>query len=530
MSPGTALAHGLRPRWLGRLGFDDALSLQEEIVRDHARHGDTLLLLEHDPVYTTGRRGKGENLPPDGSGVPLRRIGRGGDVTYHGPGQLVGYALVDLRARGGDVHRFLRSLEAGVIALLGDLGVVADRLDGRTGAWVVEKKNQAHRAAKIASIGIGVRRGISMHGFAVNVSLDLAAFDAIVPCDIPGRPHDLGRARDRPHGAGPRGRREAGGAAARRSPASAELRGSLGVSAPVRSGRRHPDWIRVRMPSGEGYRKTRAIVAQSGVATVCEEAHCPNIAECWAHGTATFMLMGDTCTRNCGFCAVSHGRPAALDPLEPARLATAVERLGLGHVVITSVDRDDLKDFGAAHFAATARALRARVPSCRIEVLTPDFQGSHSSVVTVAEAPIEIYNHNLETVPRLYKRARAGAQYERSLDVLRVAGETRAGLLTKAGLMLGLGEEADEVVAVLRDLRSVGCDILTLGQYLQPSRDHLPVERYLDPQEFRDLGRTARELGFGHVESGPLVRSSYHAWSHVPGEGQVVDSEKPTQE
>lgn len=290
------------------------------------------------------------------------------------------------------------------------------------------------------------------------------------------------------------------------------------MSAPAQPRRRHPDWIRVRMPSGDGYRRTKKIVAESRVATVCEEAHCPNLAECWAHSTATFMLMGDTCTRNCGFCAVSHGRPAALDPMEPVRLATAVERLGLEHVVITSVDRDDLDDFGADHFAATARAVRARVPRCRIEVLTPDFQGRRESVATVAAAPIEIYNHNLETVPRLYKRARAGAKYDRSLDVLRFARETRGDLLTKAGLMLGLGEEADEVRTVLTDLRSIGCDILTLGQYLQPSRDHLPVERYLDPSEFDAWGREAREMGFRHVESGPLVRSSYHAWSHVPGE------------
>lgn len=288
------------------------------------------------------------------------------------------------------------------------------------------------------------------------------------------------------------------------------------MSASPRIGRRHPEWIRVRVPAGDGYRRTKAVVAESRVATVCEEARCPNLSECWAHGTATFMLMGDTCTRNCGFCAVSHGRPNALDPLEPARLATAVERLGLRHVVITSVDRDDLADFGAGHFAATARALRARVPACRIEVLTPDFQGSPEAVSTVARAPIEIYNHNLETVPRLYKRARAGARYERSLEVLRVARGTRADLLTKAGLMLGLGEEEEEVRAVLADLRAVGCDILTLGQYLQPTRDHLPVERYLHPSEFERWGGAARELGFRHVESGPLVRSSYHAWSHVP--------------
>jgi len=270
------------------------------------------------------------------------------------------------------------------------------------------------------------------------------------------------------------------------------------------------------VPGGEGYARTRAIVKESGVATVCEEARCPNVAECWAHGTATFMLMGDTCTRNCAFCAVDHGRPDALDPLEPYRLAQAVKKLGLQHVVVTSVDRDDLADLGAGHFAATVRAIRHAVAECEVEVLTPDFQGRRDCVETVAAAPIAVYNHNLETVPRLYKRARAGAKYDRSLDVIRFARAFRSDLLTKAGLMLGLGEEIEEVLAVLRDLRSAGCDIITLGQYLRPTAKHLPVERYLDPSEFVDLGATARELGFRHVESGPLVRSSYHAWSHVP--------------
>lgn len=287
------------------------------------------------------------------------------------------------------------------------------------------------------------------------------------------------------------------------------------MSAPA-TARRHPDWIRVRVPGGEGYARTRAIVKDSGVATVCEEARCPNVAECWAHGTATFMLMGDTCTRNCAFCAVSHGRPEALDPMEPYRLAQAVKKLGLQHVVVTSVDRDDLSDLGAEHFAATVRAIRNTVPACEVEVLTPDFQGRKDCVETVAASPIAVYNHNLETVPRLYKRARAGAKYERSLDVLRFARATRPDLLTKAGLMLGLGEEIDEVLTVLRDLRAAGCDIITLGQYLRPTAKHLPVERYLDPSEFEDLGRQALALGFRHVESGPLVRSSYHAWSHVP--------------
>jgi lipoyl synthase len=280
--------------------------------------------------------------------------------------------------------------------------------------------------------------------------------------------------------------------------------------------RRHPEWIRVRVPGGEGYTRTRRVVSDSGVATVCEEARCPNVAECWAHGTATFMLMGDTCTRNCGFCAVAHGRPKPLDPAEPHRLAAAVARLALRHVVITSVDRDDLADLGAGHFAAAVRAIRERLPECAIEVLTPDFQGRRSSVEVVASAPIAVYGHNLETVPRLYRRARAGARYERSLEVLRCAAQARHDLVVKAGMMLGLGEETHEVLQVLSDLRAAGCQVVTLGQYLRPSRDHLPVERYVHPSEFDDLAEQARAMGFRHVEAGPLVRSSYHAWSHVP--------------
>jgi len=280
--------------------------------------------------------------------------------------------------------------------------------------------------------------------------------------------------------------------------------------------RRHPPWIRVRAPGGPDFAETTATVQELGLHTVCQEARCPNLGECWGHKTATFMLLGDSCTRNCAFCAVRHGRPLAVDPGEPARVAAAVERLGLRHVVVTSVNRDDLPDGGAAHFAATARAVKERVPACRVEVLVPDFQGDRAAVEAVAVSPIDIFNHNLETVPRLYKRVRPGARYERSLGMLGAARTARPPLLTKAGLMLGLGEEEDEVIRVFGNLRAVGCDILTLGQYLRPSADHLPVERYVRPEEFAALGRRALALGFRHVESGPLVRSSYHAWSHVP--------------
>jgi lipoyl synthase len=283
--------------------------------------------------------------------------------------------------------------------------------------------------------------------------------------------------------------------------------------------RRHPDWIKVRAPTSPEYFRTRALLAELRLHTVCQEAQCPNIGECFSHRTATFMLMGDVCTRNCPYCAVAHGKVRPLDPDEPRRIAEAVARLGLDHVVVTSVDRDDLPDGGAAHFAATAGAIRQLRPAARVEVLVPDFKGSPSAVETVVEAPVAIFNHNIETVPSLYRKARPGGNYQRSLEVLARArdfGRTRGdALLTKAGIMLGLGEETSEVEGVLRDLRSAGCDILTLGQYLRPSRDHLPVERYVTPAEFAELKSSAMAMGFRHVESGPLVRSSYHAWQHV---------------
>lgn len=279
--------------------------------------------------------------------------------------------------------------------------------------------------------------------------------------------------------------------------------------------RRHPEWIKVRAPAGQGFFDTKRLVKDLRLHTVCEEACCPNVGECWGHKTATFMLLGDVCTRNCSFCAVAHGRPVAVDPYEPQRVAEGVARLGLRHVVVTSVDRDDLPDGGAGHFARTAAAIKARVPRCTVEVLVPDFKGDRAAVDTVTDAPIDVLNHNTETVPRLYKHVRPGAQYERSLDVLRRARQRRRSLLTKTGLMLGLGEQREELLAVFADIAAAGCDILTLGQYLRPSSSHLPVERYVPPAEFAALREQALGLGFRHVESGPLVRSSYHAWQHV---------------
>ena len=272
-----------------------------------------------------------------------------------------------------------------------------------------------------------------------------------------------------------------------------------------------PDWLKVRAPGSPNYLRLRGLMRELKLHTVCEEAHCPNIGECWHHGTATFMIMGDVCTRACGYCNVTHGAPAALDHDEPENLAKAVESLGLAYVVVTSVDRDDLPDFGAGAFAATVRAVKARTPSCRVEVLVPDFQGHEPPLRTVLEARPDILNHNTETVPRLYRIARPGGRYPRALELLDRARRWVPDTPTKTGIMVGLGETWDEILEVLRDLRQVDCQILTIGQYLRPSLAHLPMERYYTPDEFRELKRIALELGFGHVESGPLVRSSYHA-------------------
>lgn len=280
--------------------------------------------------------------------------------------------------------------------------------------------------------------------------------------------------------------------------------------------RRLPAWLKVRAPGSATFLETRGVVRRLGLHTVCEEAQCPNIGDCWSHRTATVMLLGDTCTRNCGFCAVTHGRPGPVDPGEPGRVGLAIRELGLEHVVVTSVDRDDLPDGGAAQFAATAVAIKAAAPGCRVEVLVPDFKGNLASVTTVAGAPVDVFNHNVETVPRLYRRVRPGAVYERSLAILQAARTAREDWRVKAGLMVGLGEERGELEAVFGDLRGVGCEILTVGQYLRPSGQHLPVERYVPPEEFADIRKVALDMGFSHVESGPLVRSSYHAWSHVP--------------
>ncbi len=277
--------------------------------------------------------------------------------------------------------------------------------------------------------------------------------------------------------------------------------------------RRKPPWIRSGVPSGGAVHELREMLDGLDLHTVCESARCPNLAECWSHRTATLMLLGEVCTRSCGFCSVKTGRPPSVDTDEPERVADAAERMGLRHVVLTSVNRDDLPDGGASVFADSVRATRARLPECTIEVLVPDFQGAWGALQDVVDAAPDILNHNVETAPRLYPRVRPQAKYERSLEALRRSRD--AGMVTKSGFMVGLGEVRDEITGVLSDLRANQVNIVTVGQYLQPSAAHLPVDRYVTPEEFDDIAQEGRALGFDHIESGPFVRSSYHAWDHA---------------
>jgi lipoic acid synthetase len=526
----------LRARWLGRVPYHEADQLQRAL---HGRADDDyLLLLEHPHVYTLGTNADPEHVlvPPARVGAQLVRADRGGDVTYHGPGQLVGYPVVTLPDwRNGlrDVVGYVRALEGVLIDALADLGVVARRETRYPGVWVGDEK--------IAAVGVRVARGRTRHGFALNVDPDLTMFDHIVPCGIRdrgvtslaavlGTAPEMHRVVDavvaqfaRQFGDGQVERQDVVWRE-RAEDLSQFTRDATDVGTPVRLlGRlaeagvvasvdgvaRRPEWMRVRADLGEGFRATKRLMRQLDLHTVCEEAGCPNIYECWADRTATFMILGDRCTRACGFCLVDTRKPLALDPDEPARVAEAIAQLGLEHAVITSVARDDVDDGGATAFAATIRTTRARTPNTRIEVLIPDCKGDPASLDVIFAARPDVLNHNLETVARLQRAARPSAAYFRSLALLARAKD--AGLLTKSGVILGMGETETELRGAIADLRNVGVEILTLGQYLRPSARHLPVARWWTPHEFAGLGAYAESLGFSHVESGPLVRSSYHA-------------------
>jgi len=604
---------GVALRLSGCSAYRPAWALQRELWERRRRLAlpDTLIVLEHEPVITIGKHGDERFLrlppgPPQGAGSgagasprapEVVRIDRGGEITYHGPGQITAYLIADLRAHDLGVRAFVHSLEEAVIRTLRDFGIEAFRREGLIGVWSAlaehsgqprrpgqpgppmqperpmesRRPGQPGRPAKVAAAGVRIARGVSLHGIALNVSdACLEGFGWIVPCGLAGEQvttmEALAGARARAAGTAAE---LAGGLAAARTAAESitldavadrlathlgeifalELR-PLTLPGPAADGdvpallerverhaargARRPRWLRVELPRGAGFAGVRRVLSEGSLCTVCEEARCPNRQECWEAGTATFMILGAVCTRGCRFCAVEKGAPTPPDPDEPERVAQAVARMGLKHVVVTSVTRDDLPDGGAEHFAATMRAIRAVTRGANvhratagpgpaevtsaprpgtIEVLIPDFVRSPAALETVLRERPDVLNHNIETVPRLYPIARPRADYRWSLEILkRAAG---AGLSAKSGFMIGLGESAGEIRQLLVDLRQAGCERVTIGQYLQPRRECLTVKRYWTPEEFAQWGDVARALGFAHVESAPLVRSSYHAGASV---------------
>jgi lipoyl synthase len=504
----------LRARWLGRAPFADAHALQRALF-EHAAD-PYLLLLEHPHVYTLGLRGTLDHVlvDPDDLGAELVRTDRGGDVTYHGPGQLVGYPILSWPTGPGATPAYVRSVEQLVIDVCADVGLAgAGRLPGYPGVWV---DPEGPHPRKICAIGVRRSRGRTMHGFALNVDPDLGWFEKIVPCGIVGRQVTSLAAEGVAITMTDVVERVVDRAAARWDGGAYELVGVDGGPRPVPPAgglpiaARKPQWLRVQADMGPAYRDVKRTMRALDLVTVCEEAGCPNIFECWNDGTATFMVNGDRCTRACKFCLVDTRKPSGPpDPAEPAHVAEAVAAMGLAHAVVTAVARDDLPDGGAAALAETVRAIRRRNPATTVEVLVPDCKGDPAALAAIFESRPDVLNHNLETVARLQRLVRPSASYTRSLAVL---GRARAaGLVTKSGLIVGMGESDDEVLAAMADLRNVGVDILTVGQYLRPSADHLPVARWWTPDEFLRLADAGRSLGFAHVEASPLTRSSYHA-------------------
>ena len=524
----------LRRRHLGRISFAEANDFQRALLQSS---DDYVLVFEHPPTYTRGIRTMEEHflVPPESLNAVVIDADRGGDVTYHAPGQVVAWAIVTVADDPSAGKTHVTRLEDAVIATVrhfdrqGRLGRV-DRLEGYPGVWA----DVDGTPAKIAAVGVrternerGLRR--TLHGVALNVDIDMAGFTAIVPCGIADKPVasmtslglDVSSLEvDERLGVELEARLGGGASVARvdRSPATMSAERPLlrrlrkaGVDpdagVPLRS--RKPEWLRIEAHMGEEYQSLRTLTEDLRLVTVCEEAGCPNIFECWSAGTATFMVNGERCTRACGFCLIDTRKPFALDPTEPERVAEAVVRLKLAHAVITCVARDDLADGGAGAIAATVRAIRERAPDTNVEVLTSDLKGDAASLQLIIDARPDVLNHNVETVARLQRAVRPSAGYLRSLTVL--ARSVQAGLTTKSGLMVGLGESADEVEEVLADLAAVGVSIATIGQYLRPTADHLPVARWWEPGEFDDLAERGRRLGLKHVQASPLTRSSYHA-------------------
>lgn len=563
----TVGASPLRVRWLGTVPYGEASDLQHALFE----HGsdDWLLLLEHPHVYTLGANADFANVlvDPESVGAECLRTDRGGDVTYHGPGQLVGYPVLSVPGkRGGgmaDTVAYVRSVEQLVIGALNDLGLTdVGRLEQYPGVWVAPESDNPR---KIAAIGVRLTRGRSMHGFAINVEPDMSMFTHIVPCGIADksvtslaqegidvtmpnvidavvhratamwavdrdvdRADIIRRSTESDDDLSPFSRGLGAGlpvktGADHRAGPSLRLQGRLaqaGVVDGIDVMERKPEWMRAKLNIGARPLELKKTLRDLQLVTVCEEAGCPNLSECWADGTATFMINGERCTRKCGFCLVDTRLPEALDPQEPARVAEAVARMELDFAVVTTVARDDLPDEGAGAMAATVRAIRDRNAGVQVEVLISDCRGQAPALDLIFESRPDVLNHNVETVPRLQRAVRPSAGYARSLAVLSRA--KRAGLLTKSGLVVGMGETDEEIASVLADLAGIGVSVVTIGQYLRPTSTHLPVDRWVTPEQFSMFAAIGRELGIDHVESSPLTRSSFHAKQAAAGSSVPV--------
>lgn len=480
----------------GLLGYEEAYQRQKRMVDERIADTspDRLMFVEHPPVVTIGRSGGLQDLCITSDElhrkkVDLCRVDRGGKATFHGPGQLVVYPIIKLGEK--DLHAFLRRLLDTVAAVLRSYDLTPEFRKGNPGIWV--------NGSKIASVGIAVRRWVTYHGVALNVSTDPNWFSLIVPCGNPDEKitsieNETGHQIDQSE-------------VKKRFIAS--FCRIFGCEALSDDSVRRPAWLVQPSPDLAAIDRMERKLLDLDLATVCQSARCPNLGECFGRGTATFMILGTHCTRGCRFCAVEKGTPGPVDEDEPLRVARAVQLLGLDYAVVTSVTRDDLPDGGAKQFVRTIRRIREFRKDVRVEVLVPDFGGSIVALTAVCESRPDVFNHNVETVERLYGEVRPTALYRRSLGVLSYAAAQ--GLSVKSGLMLGLGETENEIEKTLRDLQRTGCVVLTLGQYLAPSKNHVRVVRYVPPKEFEMWAETARTMGFKAVISGPLVRSSYRA-------------------
>ena len=532
----------LNIRWIGKLPYLEAYDLQLGIHRSVSQNNeneDYLLLLEHDGVITSGRSAKKNNLlvseeELSNKGIDFFETDRGGDITYHGEGQLIGYPIVRM-SDPKKILPFVRSLENVIIDSLKEFSIDSYTKEDDTGVWTA--------SGKIASIGIKVSKWTSYHGFSLNIFDNLEGYDLINPCGNKSEQmssiHQFNDEISFEDVSNVISKNfvkifdyeQIDKQFAQFTPKQLKTNKEFNIDEMVKRGvfkpnlnsipitikgalptePTRPEWMKVKANLGNDYIKLKNLLSEKKLNTVCEEASCPNIYECWSMGTATFMIMGDVCTRACGFCDVKTGKPGQLDLEEPIRVAESVKAMQLTHAVITSVNRDDLHDGGSLFFADTIRAVKQLNEKCNVEVLVPDFKGLRSAIDNIIFADPEVFNHNLETVPRLQREIRTAASYGRSLSLLEYVKQQGFMGKTKTGLIVGMGETKDEVVSVLKDLSKIDIDIVTIGQYLRPTAKHRPIDRYAPVEEFEDYKLIGQSFGIPHVESGPLVRSSYHA-------------------